>query len=119
MRARVVVAGIVFAAFWVASVASAEAGDPRKGKETYAKFCTTCHGAVGKGDGPMGAGMNPKPKDLSDKAYNRSLKDDYLVKLIKEGGAALGKSPMMPKFGGTLKESELADVIAFLRSLAK
>lgn len=119
MRVPIVVGGIAFAAFWVASVAPAEAGDARKGKETYAKFCTTCHGATGKGDGPMGAGMNPKPKDLSDKAYNRSLKDDYLVKLIQEGGPALGKSPMMPKFGGTLKENDVADVIAFLRSLAK
>ena len=67
----------------------------------------------------MGAALNPKPKDLSDKAYNGSLKDDYLVKVIKGGGQAVGKSPMMPNVGSTLKDGEVADVIAYIRSLAK
>ncbi len=95
------------------------AGDAAKGKAAFQQYCAGCHGAAGKGDGAMGAAMNPKPKDLSDKAYNGSLKEDYLVKLIKEGGQAVGKSPMMPKMGGTLKDGEVADVVAFIRSLAK
>jgi mono/diheme cytochrome c family protein len=31
----------------------------------------------------------------------------------------VGKSPMMPKMGGTLKENDAADVIAYIRGLAK
>ena len=41
------------------------------------------------------------------------------MKVILEAGKAMGKSPMMPKMGGTLKEKDAADVIAYLRSLAK
>ena len=94
-------------------------GDAAKGKAAFQQYCGGCHGPTGKGDGPMGAAMNPKLKDLSDKGFTGSLKDDYLTKLIKEGGQALGKSPMMPKMGGALKDNEVEDVIAFMRSLAK
>ena len=95
------------------------AGDATKGQTTFQQLCSSCHGATGKGDGAMGAALNPKPRDLSDKAYNSSMKDDYLVKLIKGGGQAVGKSPMMPNVGSTLKDNEVVDVIAYIRSLAK
>ena len=95
------------------------AGDAAKGQATFQKLCSGCHGTTGKGDGAMGAALNPKPKDLSNKAYNGSLKDDYLMKIIKEGGPAVGKSPMMPNVGSSLKDGEVADVIAYIRSLAK
>ena len=97
----------------------AESADVAKGQAAYQKSCATCHGTTGKGDGPMGVRMNPKLKDLTDKSYNGSLKDDYLAKIILEGGKAVGKSPMMPKMGGTLSENDVADLIAYLRSLAK
>jgi mono/diheme cytochrome c family protein len=108
----------VMVAFGFEGIALA-AGDAAKGKAPFQKFCSGCHGEAGKGDGAMGAALNPKPKDLSEKAYNQSLKDDYLVKLIKGGGQAVGKSPMMPNVGSTLKDNEVADVIAYIRSLAK
>ena len=112
----VATAGILALAF--AGVAWA-AGDAAKGKAAFQQYCAGCHGAAGKGDGAMGAAINPKPKDLADKAYNGSMKEDYLVKLIKDGGPAVGKSPMMPKMGGTLKDGDVADLVAFIRSLAK
>ena len=110
------VAILVFA--WGGGVAQA-AGDAAKGKAAFQQYCGGCHGPAGKADGAMGAALNPKPKDLSNKAYNASMKDDYLVKLIKDGGPAVGKSPLMPKLGGTLKDSDVTDVIAYVRSLAK
>ncbi len=98
----------------------ASAADPvAQGKATFQQYCVACHGSGGHGDGPMAASLNPKPKDFADKAYNRSLKDDHLVKTITEGGQAVGKSPVMPKFGGTLKPDQVKDLIAFIRSLAK
>ena len=95
------------------------AGDAAKGKAAFQQYCSGCHGVTGKGDGAMGAALNPKPKDLSSKAFNASLKDDYLVKLINEGGQAVGKSPLMPKLGDALKGDQVQDLVAFLRSLAK
>ena len=95
-------------------------GNGEKGKAVYNKYCATCHGNTGKGDGPAAAALNPKPpRDLTDKAYMDGLKDDYLVDIIKKGGAALGKSPLMPPWGAALKDGDVQDVIAFVRGLAK
>jgi len=94
-------------------------GSPAKGKELFAKHCGGCHGPGGKGDGPAAAALNPKPTDLTNKAYNAGLKDQYLFDLIQKGGAAVGKSPLIPPFGSKLKDGEIRDVIAYLRSLAK
>jgi mono/diheme cytochrome c family protein len=58
--------------------------------------CAPCHGAEGKGDGAAAAALNPKPRNLSDKAWQESVKDDYIEKIIAEGGPAVGKSPLMP-----------------------
>ncbi len=119
MRVAATVGAIVVTVVAVASGAFAEKGDAGKGKETYAKFCATCHGATGKGDGPGAAALNPKPRDLTDKAYMAKLDDRYLSDIITKGGAAAGKSPLMPPWGGALKAEEIQNVIAFVRSMVK
>jgi len=37
-----------------------------RGATVYRANCAGCHGQVGRGDGPMAAGLNPKPADLTD-----------------------------------------------------
>ncbi|MBI2998786.1 MAG: cytochrome c [Deltaproteobacteria bacterium] len=110
---------LVLIASWVTLVVAASPGDAAKGKEIYAKSCAGCHGATGKGDGAAAAALNPKPKDLSDKAYVSKLDDKYLFNIMAKGGPSVGKSPLMPPFGGNLKEQDIKDVVAFIRSLAK
>ncbi len=97
----------------------ASGADVAKGKATYDISCSGCHGPTGKGDGPAAASLNPKPRDLSDKTYARSLKDEYLFEIIKNGGPAVKKSPLMPALGKTLKDDQIKDLVAYLRSLAK
>jgi mono/diheme cytochrome c family protein len=33
------------------------------GKKLYGMYCVVCHGEKGKGDGPAGMGLNPRPAD--------------------------------------------------------
>ena len=94
-------------------------GNPAKGKEFYAKHCAGCHGPTGKGDGPAAKAINPKPNDFTNKAYMAWLKDQYLFDLIQKGGAAVGKSPLIPPFGSKMKDGEIRDLIAYMRTLAK
>jgi mono/diheme cytochrome c family protein len=94
-------------------------GDPKAGKAKYDLLCASCHGTTGKGDGPAAASLNPKPRSLADANYMKSLTDDHLFKAIKDGGAAVGKSPLMPPWGGQLKDPEIWDVVAYIRELAK
>ena len=97
----------------------AEAGDPvARGAEHYQLYCATCHGAEGEGDGPTSVALDPKPAAHSDGNYMNALTDEHLTKVIKEGGAAVGKSPLMAPWGGALNDDQIKDVIAFIRSLA-
>ena len=97
----------------------AEAADAAAGKAKYQQFCGACHGPNGKGDGPAAASLNPKPQDHSDRKYMKSLSDEKIFKIIKMGGAAVGKSPTMPPWGGALSDGDINNVVAFIRSLSK
>jgi len=65
-------------------------------KTLFASRCATCHGAAGKGDGAAAAGLNPKPRDMSDAAWQKSVSDEHIEKIILLGGPAVGMSPLMP-----------------------
>ena len=43
-----------------------DASATASGKRTYRMLCVICHGAKGKGDGMGGAGLTPKPTDLTN-----------------------------------------------------
>lgn len=75
--------------------------------------CSTCHGADGRGDGSAGKDLNPKPRNYTDKAWQRSVTDDHIRDIILRGGAALGKSPKMPA------QTQLADKPGVVNELVK
>lgn len=89
-----------------------------RGKETYQLYCASCHGATGGGDGPISAGLEPKPAKHSDGSYMNELTDAHLHKVIAEGGTSVGKSPLMAPWGGTLSDAQIDDVVAYIRTLA-
>ena len=84
------------------------------GKKVYTDNCATCHGDTGKGDGPGGASLNPKPADLSDAATNDE--DDRLYWTVAEGGDAAGKSKDMKPWKDILSKDEIWQVLTFVRT---
>lgn len=100
-------------------VAVAGGGDVAAGKALYATYCASCHGMTGNGDGPVSAGLDPKPAKHTNGDYMNQLSHEHLVKVLKEGGPAVGKSPLMAPWGGTLSDAQIEDVIAYVRSLAE
>lgn len=97
--------------------AQAQAGDVEAGKVKFQQFCATCHGAKGGADGPASAALRPQPRALNNAEWQASVDDDYIKKVITEGGAAVGKSPMMTPWGHALKGADLDNVVAFIRTL--
>lgn len=73
---------------------------PEKAKELarkeYDGNCTSCHGKGGQGDGPGSAALNPKPRTFTDPEWQKSVTDETIKSAIVNGGAAVGKSAMMP-----------------------
>ncbi len=62
----------------------------------FKTVCVACHGESGQGDGPGSAALNPKPRNYTDRAWQKQVDDEYLGKIIVYGGAAVGKSVTMP-----------------------
>ena len=116
---------LVAAVAWLAlttSAAPAGKGDPEAGKKLYEQFCLPCHGATGKGDGPVGQYLPVKPADYSQSVPQYGDKwAEYYFKIIKEGGVAMDppRSPLMAPWGSQLKESDIWDVISYVEILSK
>ena len=73
------------------------AGDAKeKARDIFVQRCVPCHGATGNGDGPASATLEPKPRKFGDAEWQKSVTDDHIMKIIKFGGAAVGKSAAMP-----------------------
>jgi mono/diheme cytochrome c family protein len=102
----------------MASTPASQAPDPARGKIHFENYCVSCHGPRGEGDGPVAASLDPKPAHLGDRATMSGKQDDYLFQVIKNGGASVGRSPMMAPWGGSLSDAQIRDVIAYIRSLA-
>jgi mono/diheme cytochrome c family protein len=97
---------------------ASDAGSPApeaamRGRAVFESHCVTCHGAAGKGDGRVARLYNPKPSDLTASTQSDSYKSD----IIRKGGASLGRSPVMPAWGGELSDAEIGDLLAYLRRI--
>ena len=82
--------------------------------------CVTCHGSTGQGDGVAAAGFPVKPKSFNDSAWQDSVDDDYIKKIISEGAAAVGKNALMtgaPHLNGN--DEALSYLVKIVRSFGK
>jgi len=70
--------------------------DVRRAHELFAQRCVPCHGSTGHGDGPASANLNPKPRQFANATWQASISDDQIESTIRLGGAAMGKSSLMP-----------------------
>jgi mono/diheme cytochrome c family protein len=92
-------------------------GNMEAGKQLYQQRCSVCHGPDGKSNTPTAQALTPKPRDHTNGAYMNALSNEHLAKVISKGGAAVGKSPLMPP-QADLNDQQIQDLIVFLRSLA-
>ena len=114
--------------FWAAAFSacalltsrSVIAADLDAGAKVVARRCAQCHGATGMGDGMALTELNiaVRPVPWPDKVGMAKFSDDQLTQIITQGGKAVGKSGAMPKFHNKLSDEQIADVVAYIRSLA-
>ena len=71
------------------------------GKQAYLEDCSACHGASGKGDGPLARDLAKAPADLTILAarYDGIYPRDYVMSTIDGLHRQEGFSYEMPEFG--------------------
>jgi len=95
-----------------------EVPQPAASAQLYGKWCSSCHGADGGGDGSNAPWMPVPPAvHASDAMAARS--DDALYDMIAAGGAAMGRSPRMPAFGESLSDAQIRQLVAYIRTLCR
>lgn len=87
--------------------------DERRGEVVFKTNCILCHGIKANGKGRAAKLYNPPPANLTKSDKN----DDYKRMIITMGGAAMGRSEVMPIWGEQLSEQEINDVVAYLRTV--
>lgn len=87
--------------------------------QLYAKWCASCHGATGKGDGPNAVNLPVTPAVHSSREAMSARPDDSLFDTIASGGAVMNRSPRMPAFGGTLTAAEIRSLVRHIRALCR
>ena len=89
-------------------------GSINRGQNLYMDKCAVCHGEKGDGNGPAAESFEIPPWSFSDGTPD-DYSDGYLFQKIKNGGVWYE----MPPFGFILKETEIWDLVNYLRSLKK
>ena len=100
------------AAALTAAVVSVSAADV---KENWEKSCAKCHGPDGKGDTKLG--KRAEVKDFTDAKYQASMKDEDMIKAIKDGVKDGEKIRMKAAEG--LSDEEIKALAAYVRAFKK
>lgn len=58
--------------------------------KVWQERCVTCHGPDGSGNGPGAAALAVKPRSFRDPAWQASVDNERIKKVIVEGGASVG-----------------------------
>jgi cytochrome c6 len=81
------------------------------GPDLFATKCASCHAKDGSGNTAMG--KNLKVRDLGS-ADVQKMPDKDLKDIVSKG-----KPPKMPAYGGKLNDTQINDLVKFIRSLKK
>lgn len=84
-----------------------------RGGVIFRERCAPCHGASGRGDGPLAATLDPRPADLVLHAPQHT--EGELFYFVSRGVPGTA----MPAWRDVLGETERWEVVAFLRALAE
>src|SRR5438045_1120412 len=100
-------------------LAAAAQTDQRKPKEIYDQMCAGCHGFRGDGGEGHRGGFSPHIGTLAHKEYMDQLPDEYLITIIKKGGAYMGKMATMPAWEKRLSDDEIKSIVAHIRTFVQ
>jgi mono/diheme cytochrome c family protein len=88
-----------------------------QGQHLFVRYCATCHGDEARGDGQNASNLSPAPPDMT---AAKTPPDPALIRrVIAEGSAAVGRSPLSPPWGRSLSQQQIDYLVAYCQSLGR
>jgi mono/diheme cytochrome c family protein len=88
---------------------SSDSGDSMRGSEVYAEYCSSCHGAGGRG--------GPKASSIVDGSFLALVNDQELRTIVIAGRPELGAPDWRDNISGKpMSAQNVSDVVAWLAS---
>jgi mono/diheme cytochrome c family protein len=126
MRGLAVLVGAVIGASIVTSVVTAgPQSEPYSGGGDFQVYCSSCHGASGKGDGSIAKSLKKQPADLTllSKQNNGVFPGDKVFKTVDGHGSGSSHDADMPAWGEVFAKSSESqgaeNAAARIRTLVK
>jgi mono/diheme cytochrome c family protein len=83
------------------------------GQQLFKIYCSSCHGADGKGDGPASASLNPKPRDFhGTTGWKNGRLLSEMFKTVSEGVSGSA----MVSFAASISASDRLAILDYVRS---
>lgn len=102
------IAAAVLGGVLLAACAVEDMPEPDEGRALFVENCAMCHGASGRGDGEIAAGLRPRPADLTTIAARNGGAFPRAQVLSKiDGYARSDPQQDMPEFGLLLRGDTL------------
>ncbi|HUS87639.1 MAG TPA: cytochrome c [Bacteroidales bacterium] len=84
----------------------------KKGMVNYNKFCASCHGKTGLGDGVKARALKTFPGDFSGSEYQNQTDGEHFYK------TKFGRGEM-PKYEGKVPDNDIWDMVNYMRTFKK
>ncbi len=99
------------------AAATAQKTNAFEGRQLFNTYCFSCHGAEGRGDGPLAKQLPKRPANLADNSRMKNRSDIQLQQIIEgtaDHGLVRGK---MPRWNLALSGPQIKSVVAYIRVL--
>ena len=97
-----------------ANAANVKAGETLFQRTAQPLACFNCHGAKGDGQGPMGAALNPPPRNFTCGESMKDISDGQMFWIIKHGSQGTG----MMAFSN-MPDNQIWQLIHYIRTLVE
>jgi high-affinity iron transporter len=84
-----------------------------EGKAIYERTCASCHGSLGRGDGPASRGMNPPPPAIGTREAMHDVSPALMYRIVSVGVAG---TPMVG-WADRLTADERWNTVAYINSM--
>jgi mono/diheme cytochrome c family protein len=87
-------------------------------EQLYRLHCSGCHGD-GTGNGHIAGTLPIRPRNLRHSEWQKSVTDEHIYQVIREGGKSVKLNEAMPAFKEKLSDAEIKQLVGYLRFLGR